>query len=193
MRTAKTDQTGRMPRLIWVFAGRTVILLVLSWGGSITCRAINEGYKTEKVRIFNNQHVCPLSCIQIHYEKERISEWTMMEQIFLTSVFIYFQLLKTSRRWNRDSANTRVDSAQKHLHQTGMWWNTRESILERNLTTVSIVGEALPRKEIWKLTNLHTCINSSTRCKREWFILLCHFSEKFLSVSSIVRLVKLEQ
>ena len=30
-----SDQTGQMPRLIWVFAGRTVILLVLSWGGSI--------------------------------------------------------------------------------------------------------------------------------------------------------------
>ena len=30
-----SDQTGRMPRLIWVFAGRTVILLVLSCGGSI--------------------------------------------------------------------------------------------------------------------------------------------------------------
>ena len=29
-----SDQTGRMPRLIWVFAGRTPILLVLSWGGS---------------------------------------------------------------------------------------------------------------------------------------------------------------
>ena len=29
-----SDQTGRMPRLIWVFAGHTVILLVLSWGGS---------------------------------------------------------------------------------------------------------------------------------------------------------------
>ena len=28
------NQTGQMPRLIWVFAGRTVILLVLSWGGS---------------------------------------------------------------------------------------------------------------------------------------------------------------
>ena len=28
------DQTGQMPRLIWVFAGRTVILLVLSLGGS---------------------------------------------------------------------------------------------------------------------------------------------------------------
>ena len=32
--TAKTDQTGRIPRMVWVFAGRTVILLVLSWGGS---------------------------------------------------------------------------------------------------------------------------------------------------------------
>ena len=29
-----SDQTGQMPRLSWVFAGRTVILLVLSWGGS---------------------------------------------------------------------------------------------------------------------------------------------------------------
>ena len=28
------DQTGRMPRLIWVFAGRTLILLVLSCHGS---------------------------------------------------------------------------------------------------------------------------------------------------------------
>ena len=37
-----SDQTGRMPRLIWVFAGRTLILLVLSWGGSYL------GYKTNK-------------------------------------------------------------------------------------------------------------------------------------------------
>ena len=29
-----SDQTERMPRFIWVLAGRTVILLVLSWGGS---------------------------------------------------------------------------------------------------------------------------------------------------------------
>ena len=29
-----SDQTGRMPRPIWVFAGRTVTLLVLSCGGS---------------------------------------------------------------------------------------------------------------------------------------------------------------
>ena len=30
-----SDQTGRMPRLIWVFAGRTTILLVLSRRGSV--------------------------------------------------------------------------------------------------------------------------------------------------------------
>ena len=30
-----SDQTGWMPMLIWVFAGRTLTLLVLSWGGSI--------------------------------------------------------------------------------------------------------------------------------------------------------------
>ena len=29
-----SDQTGQMPRLIWVFVGRTVTLLVLSCGGS---------------------------------------------------------------------------------------------------------------------------------------------------------------
>ena len=29
-----SDQTGRMPRPIWVFAGRTVILLVVSCRGS---------------------------------------------------------------------------------------------------------------------------------------------------------------
>ena len=34
MRTAKTDQPGRIPRLIWVFTGRTLILLVLSCRGS---------------------------------------------------------------------------------------------------------------------------------------------------------------
>ena len=30
----RCDQTGQMPRLIWIFAGRTLILLILSRGGS---------------------------------------------------------------------------------------------------------------------------------------------------------------
>ena len=35
-----SDQTGRMPRLIWVFAGRTLTLLVLSCRGSYSYHAI---------------------------------------------------------------------------------------------------------------------------------------------------------
>ena len=41
-----SDQTGRMPRLICVFARRRVILLVLSWGGSyiqmFSCHKAND-------------------------------------------------------------------------------------------------------------------------------------------------------
>ena len=36
-------QTGRTPRLIWIFAGRTVILLVLSRGGSYLSFSAYEG------------------------------------------------------------------------------------------------------------------------------------------------------
>ena len=36
-----SDQTGRMPRLIWVFTGRTLILLVLLWCGSHTAKLLN--------------------------------------------------------------------------------------------------------------------------------------------------------
>ena len=47
-----SDQTGRMPRLIWVFAGRTVILLVLSRGGSyVNCIA-----RKQHPEIFEPQH-----------------------------------------------------------------------------------------------------------------------------------------
>ena len=41
-----SDQTGRVPRLIWVFAGRTVILLVLSWGSSSWLNGTPEAYQT---------------------------------------------------------------------------------------------------------------------------------------------------
>ena len=39
-----SDQTGRMSRLIWVFAGCTVTLLVLSWGGSYILYYISWDY-----------------------------------------------------------------------------------------------------------------------------------------------------
>ena len=35
-----SDQTGRMPRVIWVSLGAQVILLVLTWGGSDSVKAL---------------------------------------------------------------------------------------------------------------------------------------------------------
>ena len=44
LRSAWASQTGQMPRLIWVFAGRTVTLLVLS------CRGSNSVYLDQAVQ-----------------------------------------------------------------------------------------------------------------------------------------------
>ena len=41
-----SDQTGRMPRLIWVFTGPTVILFVLSCRGSYFSLGRRQGWKT---------------------------------------------------------------------------------------------------------------------------------------------------
>ena len=56
-----SDQTGRMPKLIWVFAGRTVILLALSWGGSIcvqsTSSTARPSLSINKNSLFSKQSV----------------------------------------------------------------------------------------------------------------------------------------
>ena len=44
-----SDQTGRMPRLIWVFAGHTVTSLILSCCGSITVIAHKQNAKYSKL------------------------------------------------------------------------------------------------------------------------------------------------
>ena len=44
MWTAKTDQTGQMPRLICVFAGRILTLLVLSYRGSYVHYSMVKSY-----------------------------------------------------------------------------------------------------------------------------------------------------
>ena len=54
-----SDQTGRMPGLIWVFAGCTVIFLVLSWGGSFL-----EFSSTPRCKfryLYDNQHIVLVS------------------------------------------------------------------------------------------------------------------------------------
>ena len=46
-----SDQTGRMPRLSWVFAGRTSILLVLSWGGSYQTPTLTDWVTDQSMSI----------------------------------------------------------------------------------------------------------------------------------------------
>ena len=74
-----SDKTGWMPRLIWVFAGRTVILLVLSWAGSITlCLMTQHGDMTINHKSFKtftksdsgflSCHSFNMGCYLIYYK-----------------------------------------------------------------------------------------------------------------------------
>ena len=63
-----SDQTGRMPRLIWVFAGCKVILLVLSWGGSNAPDSTYHFYVfvAETYSTIGILSLCNWSLIKIH-------------------------------------------------------------------------------------------------------------------------------
>ena len=47
-----TDQTGRMPRLIWVFAGHTLILLVLLCCGSFVYELVFMAFNVGFSKVF---------------------------------------------------------------------------------------------------------------------------------------------
>ena len=62
-----SDQTGRMPILIWVFAGRTVILLVLSWGGwndTFKCFDANPNPKDKSYTMHGLYMPTGMKCVQ---------------------------------------------------------------------------------------------------------------------------------
>ena len=69
-----SDQTGRMPRLIWVFTGRTVILLVLSWGGSnkheVTLATFSIAVVTGYFLLFEPQSV-KIPSFKVHIKVNR--------------------------------------------------------------------------------------------------------------------------
>ena len=78
-----SDQTGQMPRLIWVFAGCTVILLVLSWGGSYKFRHSDSSWKSRLIRVYNSVWVS-ISTFLTHYckLKPHCSNFRMLQQVF---------------------------------------------------------------------------------------------------------------
>ena len=61
-----SDQTGRMPRLIWVLAGGTLTLMVLSWGGSNIVTLLWTSICTAQLITIMNfsfmYGICPPSC-----------------------------------------------------------------------------------------------------------------------------------
>ena len=56
-----SDHTGWMPRQIWVFAGRTVILLVLSWGSSFVASSMKAHNKTHATTCMHQSFCWPCS------------------------------------------------------------------------------------------------------------------------------------
>ena len=77
-----TDQTGRMPRLIWIFAGRTLILLVLS------CRGSFPGQ--------HGKYQHPVALLKNSTSPQTICIWSFIQ--LLKTVGIYSMLVLSSRK-----------------------------------------------------------------------------------------------
>ena len=99
-----SDQTGWMPKLIWVFAGRTCHLLVLSWGGSHLfqhweCRLFFSLFQyvltASYIWIFvEGLYLHMLIFVSVFTEKTRILwymlfGWCKYETLFLLIISIY--------------------------------------------------------------------------------------------------------
>ena len=79
-----TDQNRRMPRLIWVFAGTTTTLLVLSWGGSNMCLEV------EKKGFFLHFNTFFIFLTQISWTWQHCSELQRLSYSIALSNFLNF-------------------------------------------------------------------------------------------------------
>ena len=85
-----SDQTGQMPRLIWVFAGRTVILLVLSCRGS---------YDTEHNMKENTlyQYTCSVTSSA---DNSKFFTWSEQKGQVTQTIYLQGQV-KSAVRWQK--------------------------------------------------------------------------------------------
>ena len=69
-----SGQTGRMPRLIWVFAGLTLTLLVLSRGGSILVlhkiRSVLRPCIVSTLCVIYAKYLCTSVCLMIKWRTD---------------------------------------------------------------------------------------------------------------------------
>ena len=69
-----SDQTGRMPRLIWVFAGRTLIFLVLSFRGSVMANELPSIKMCTVIRIPPQRKKLLQTNCQLHGQTLQIAD-----------------------------------------------------------------------------------------------------------------------
>ena len=100
-RTAKTlmhsedsDQTGRMPRLTWVFAGRTLTLLVLSCRGSSSVTIPHPSLHTA---VSQHLYISTTGFVRTIFFPPRAFEITAIRKFIYFILFIYlFFIVRTS-------------------------------------------------------------------------------------------------
>ena len=98
-----SDQTGRMHRLIWVFAGPTVTLLVLSCRGSSECCTVCHTHQNQTSFVIIS-HLLSLSlspllqemafCHLLETQDVVIKPVKLIEKKLETSFFLYFRWIQ---------------------------------------------------------------------------------------------------
>ena len=117
-----SDQTGRMPRLICVFAGRKVILLVLPCGGSI---------------LFNWIH-------GFHSFSSKICLFSFNMEIFSFSLFPFYIRCQTARHFKSYSHKPPKNSYHWWFQSFSVVWHVTASMKwVYSELSLLLAGEAL--------------------------------------------------
>ena len=103
-----SDQTGQMPRLIWVFTEHTVTLLVLS------CRGPNGGWVIVHYLGFMN-----IAAAGHHYKSVSLCQWPLPLYIVLLNIFIL------TWSWNNSELFTMKCRYQIPLLYNQLWLCSR--------------------------------------------------------------------
>ena len=137
-----SDQTGRMPRLIWVFAGRTLILLVLSCRGSnINSSSLmkhSDDWYTGRTLIKLLQYLWPVQTCrdyhspmvktiqtidhakaQLNYQKELSAQWRI--QLTCTSALSNRSLLGILWDCGKVSSEQSLPTASSAVFDCQLW------------------------------------------------------------------------
>ena len=84
---SESDQTGRIPSLIWVFAEHTVILLGLPWGSSVLLSFMVLNLSTTSFSsstfFLNNQHYSKVLNLFLHTQPEIPWTWSGLGNVVL--------------------------------------------------------------------------------------------------------------